>query len=491
VASKYRFVLVLATLAASLTAVLGASSASAAAPPVTTITGPVTGGKGSPSLAVTTFDLASLGYVENEYFVAGTATSYTAPTPLSSDGKWRATPAATAPYETRIVVIRPESAKKFNGTVMVEWLNVTARFDSGPDWINAHNALIRGGFAWVGVSAQSVGVQGVGAGVGGFSAPLKTADPQRYAALNHPGDSFSYDIYSQVGRALRRPGTTDPLGGLKAQRVIAVGESQSAFRMVTYIDAVQPRDHVYDGFLIHSRSGSAAALSQAPQAAVPTPNPTFIRDDLDVPVLTFETETDLEGLHFIPARQPDTKTFRLWEVAGTAHADAYTLSGSGDAGDGSAELALVARPPTPGILNCATPINSGPQFAVLSAALVQLDRWVRTGTPPPKAPRMQTSGASIVRDLRGNALGGIRTPIVDAPVAALSGSGQTGSSFCFLFGTTKPFDTATLASLYPSHAAYVKKFRQSAARAVRAGYLLAPEAARLVAAAQESPVGQP
>jgi Alpha/beta hydrolase domain len=484
-----RAVAALVGVLALVTAVLTGPAAGAAPDPA--VTGPVTGGKGTPSLSATSFDLSSVGYVEEEYFVAGTATAYTAATPLPSDGRWSATPAATAPYRTRIVVFRPERAERFNGTVVVEWLNVSAGFDSAPDWINAHLALIRGGFAWVGVSAQVLGVQGGGPGIGGFSSPLKSADSARYAPLSHPGDSFSYDIYSQVGRLVRSPGAVDPLGGLNVRRVIGVGESQSAFRLVTYVDAVQPLAHVYDGFLIHSRSNSAAALSQAPQPSVPAPDPTFVRDDLDVPVLTFETETDLEGLHFIAARQPDTSRFRLWEVAGTAHADAYTLAGSADAGDGSAEVALVAEPPTTGILNCATPINSGPQFAVLNAAMVRLDRWVRTGKPPPRAPRLRTDGASIVRDPRGNALGGIRTPIVDAPVAALSGSGQTGSSFCFLFGTTRPFDRATLASLYPSHRAYVTRFRRSAARAVRAGFLLAPEAARLVAAARESTVGRP
>ncbi len=474
--------------AVTLAALVVPAPAGAATTPAPTVTGPVTGGKGTPSLSATSFALSDVGYVESEYFVAGNATSYTASTPLPSDGKWHVTPAATAPYTTRIVVFRPQDPAKFNGTVIVEWLNVTAGFDSAPDWINAHNALIRGGFAWVGVSAQAVGVSGSGTGLGGFGSPLTRADPARYGTLSHPGDSFSYDIYSQVGELVRHPGAVDPLGGLKPKHVIAAGESQSAFRMVTYVDAVAPLAHVYDGYLIHSRSGSGAALSSAPQPAIPAPTPTLIRDDLGVPVLTFETETDLEQLHFVPATQPDTKQLRLWEVAGTAHADAYTLAGIGDAGDGSVELTLVAKPPTPGVLNCTTPINAGPSYAVLSAAIVQLDHWVRTGKPPPKAPRLRTNGTAIVRDARGNALGGIRNPITDVPVAALSGSEQTGSNFCFLFGTTRPFDAATLAALYPTHAAYVTKFTQAAKRAVRAGFLLQPEAEHLIAAAQASPV---
>ena len=63
-----------------------------------------------------------------------------------------------AQYTTRAVVMRPIDPHRFNGTVVVEWLNVSGGADAGPDWILAHNELIREGFAWVGVSAQKVGV---------------------------------------------------------------------------------------------------------------------------------------------------------------------------------------------------------------------------------------------------------------------------------------------------------------------------------------------
>src|SRR4030081_265466 len=84
-----------------------------------TIEGPVTGGKGAPQVAATTFDLASVGYEQAEYFISGTAAAYTS-APLTEDGKWSVTPAATAPYKTRLLVYRPTDPKKFNGTVLVE-----------------------------------------------------------------------------------------------------------------------------------------------------------------------------------------------------------------------------------------------------------------------------------------------------------------------------------------------------------------------------------
>src|SRR5204862_5541618 len=138
----------------------------------------------------------------------------------------------------------------------------------------------------------------------GLDLSLKAVSPARYGRLSHPGDSFSYDMFSQVGQALRAPTVATLLGGLAPRRVIAIGESQSAFRMTTYVNAIHPDTHVFDGFLIHSRSGGAAGLSQNPQPAINAPTPTFVRGDVDVPVMIFETETDPIGLGYFVARQP-------------------------------------------------------------------------------------------------------------------------------------------------------------------------------------------
>src|SRR5262249_2721153 len=151
--------------------------------------------------------------------------------------------------------------------------------------------LMRKGYAWVGVSAQFVGVEG-GSSPLGLDLSLKAVNPERYGSLSHPGDSFSYDMFSQAAEAIRHTSGSPLLGTLRPRRVIAIGESQSAARLVTYVNAVHPLARVYDGFLIHSRGGGGAPLSQPPQAAVGTPSPSLVRDDLDEPVLIFETETD-------------------------------------------------------------------------------------------------------------------------------------------------------------------------------------------------------
>lgn len=442
-------------------------------------------------VASTSFDLATVGYEQAEYFISGTATAYTSTAPLGLDGLWAATPSGTtAAYKTRLVVYRPTRPKAFGGTVVVEWLNVSGGVDAAPDWTQGHVELLRQGAVWVGVSAQIVGVEGGPPLLGVASLPLKQVNPARYGSLHHPGDSFSYDIFSQAGQAAR---TSATLGGLVPKRVIAIGESQSAFRLVTYVNAVHPLAQVYDGFLVHSRGSIGAELSQAPQPTIAAPGATAIRADVDVPVLTFQTETDLTFLGSFAARQDDAGNVRLWEVAGTAHYDTYGLgAGNTDVGTSPDVAApVLATEFAGGVIRCDTPINSGPQHYVLNAALHALIRWVRTGKAPKPAPRLEVAAGpppAIQRDANGNALGGIRTPQVDVPIASFTGE-QDGAITCRLFGTTTLFDAAKLAELYPTRARFRKAHAKALRRAVQAGWILRPDARLIKRWAKASGIG--
>ena len=87
-------------------------------------------------------------------------------------------------------------------------------------------------------------------------------------------------------------------------------------------------------------------------------------------------------------------------------------------------------------------------------------------------------------------MAGIRTPLVDVPVSTLSGEpALRGPPFCGHFGSTTPFDAATLARLYPTHDAYVSAFTASTEAAVDAGFILRPEAEEMIATAQQSAIG--
>ena len=452
-----------------------------------TVTGPVAAGThDGPFLAMPAQLAEQYGYVEEEYFLEGDAAAYRPNGELGEDGQWTVTPVESARYRTRVLVRRPESADDFDGTVVVEWLNVTGGFDADPDFIFTHSELLRSGSAWVGVSAQQVGVEGGG---GVVSVPgaeavgaLTQWDPERYGELVHPGDPYSYDIFSQAAQAIRRPDDVDVLGGLDERHVIATGESQSAARLVTYVDAVHPIAQIYDGFLIHSRGGGSAPLDDG--GSVLGEGSVRIRDDLGVPVLQFETETDMFGpLGFRRAEQPDTDLLRTWEVAGTSHIDRSTIDYGIEMGaDFTGGGAL-------GVVNQCGSINDGPQAYVLQAALVALRAWVADGHLPPEAPRFEVSGDAIARDEQGIALGGIRTPAVDVPISVETGEVPTDrSGLCVLFGDSRPLDAAIMATLYPTHEDYVAAVEASAEATVSAGFLLPEDADDIVAEAEDAGV---
>jgi hypothetical protein len=434
------------------------------------------------NLLAQNFDLADVGYQQAEYFLEGTATAFTNLNELGSDGNWEVEPGEQALYKTRIVVYRPIDPAAFDGNVLIEWLNVTAGFETPPSWATGHLEMRRGGSVWVGVSAQITGIEGSDRGL--LPLHLKAVNPERYGSLSHPGDSFSYDIFSQVAQAIRNPEGIDPLDGLDAERLIAYGESQSASRLTTYVNALHPLYNSFDGYMIHSRGGGSSALSQEPLANISAPEAPLVRTDLNVPVFTFATETDVVGLGFSNVRQPDTDMLRTWEVAGTAHGDIYTfVTGRDDTVGDPVFASVVEEPSILGAITCDSPINNGPHHYVFNSAVRALNAWVANGTLPAQSAQLElnSEGLDYLYDDLGNVRGGIRTPYVDAPSAILRGDENTGPSFCRLFGTTSLFSGEQMASLYVDEASYVQAVTDAANAAVTADFLLREDADAIIA----------
>lgn len=421
------------------------------------------------------------GYVQSESLATGTARSYVAVGELGADGEWTLEPDTSADYRTRIVVRRPSEPAEFSGTVLLEWLNVSGGVDADPDFTTLREEIIRQGHIWVGVSAQRIGVEGgpvaVGVDVEGADDAgqgLKAIDPARYGSLNHPGDAYAYDIYTQVARALRSGAPV--LDDVEVSSVIAVGESQSAFALVTYVNGVQPLTGAFDGFFVHSRGGSAFPLPAPGESADIATSlggvATVFREDGDVPIMNLQAENDVVGiLGSVAARQPDSERLRLWEVAGTAHADRHLIGES-----------------TAAVLDCGVEINDAPFHIVAKAALRHLVGWVGGGEPPPSAPRLEMvegGAAEIRRDADGIALGGVRTPPVDVPAQVLSGiPGPNPDVICLLLGSTNPMAPDRLAERFSSREAYEQEYEAAVDASIEAGFVLEEDRAALEAYAR-------
>ena len=472
-----------------LRAVLAAGMLLAGVPALAQVPAPALSAQaGKPVIMLAGYDLESLGYTVEEHFLSGEAQSFTLPGAPSADGRWQAEVSARAPFVTRIVVVRPKDAARFNGTLLVEWLNVTAGQDTPATWMVTHREILRRGYAYAAVSAQRVGVEG-GQSVMGQGRSLKQADPARYGALSHPGDAFSFDIYSQAGAALKRGAG---LGGLAPARTLAIGESQSAAFLTTYVNAVDPLARVYDGFFVHSRFGSSASLDGTPMrgAAANYPDHVRFRPDLRVPVLSLITETDLLGARlsgYHASRRKDDARLRVWELAGAAHADNYLFMGAfmDDGRRSAAELARVFRPSNRSAMGTAkAPFNTGQaHHYVAQGALTALDSWVRGGRPPASTQPLKLAQGGragvepvLALDANGNARGGVRSPWVDVPVMRLSGKGDPNDFIGMLAGTVEPFDQARLARLYPGGKAdYLARFTRALDRSIARRHIVAED----------------
>ena len=422
-------------------------------------------------------DLKAKGYVEYEYFIAGTANRYQ--TPEGATGK---VIDSNHKYQTRVIVRRPADSAKFNGTVIVEWNNVTAGHDQIIDWYQVHDYLMRSGYAFIAATPQRIGVDS-----------MKVWNKQRYASLDVTvdgtinDDSLSYDVFADVGRAARNPNGTSLLGGLKPQRVIATGHSQSAQRLGIYVNDVHPLDPVYDAVIVHGGG-------------------TKIRTDLGrLKVFKILSETDVI-LSQAALRQPDTENFRSWEVAGDSHVDTQFRASSELLGkrDGNPQIQAPAagggrggaQPlvPSAGTNPCAEPLYSHvPFYQVMDAAIDHLVEWVRSGKAPPTAQPIDVTTVGppgvIARDANGNSSGGgIRLAELAVPTGLNSGL-NTGPGFCRLYGSHKDFDDQKRAALYPSHEAYVAAVRDVTEKNFKAGYILRPEADATIAEANRSAIG--
>ena len=252
------------------------------------IEGPIPG----PAVLWTTgFELGPRGYVAEEYVLSGSAHSYGHLTEPGDDGEWPVEPADTASYTTRLLVYQPVEAGSFSGSVYVEWLNVSGGLDAAPGWLYGHRQFMRSGDVWVGVSAQKVGIDGGGLDLGMH---LKAVDTNRYRQLQHPGDAYSYDIFTQAIAVIHDP--AGPLHGRGTGPILAMGSSQSAMALVTYVNAIDPHARVVDGCLIHGRGAEGMPLNGA---FIPweygerRAGRHRVRQDARVPVLTVQSESDV------------------------------------------------------------------------------------------------------------------------------------------------------------------------------------------------------
>jgi hypothetical protein len=454
--------------------------------PNPTVTGPIpaTVGPGDPShnypFFSTKVDLASRDYMEEEFFFEGTANTYNVDPAVSKLDNAVIT-GSGYPYKTRMIVRRPISAEDFNGTVLMEWQNVTAGYDADALWIASHDHLIRRGYAWIGVSAQRRGLYAAFIG-------LRAWSPSRYGTLNIPNtgtilndtDGLSWDIFSQAAQAVRHPQGTDPMGGLTVERIFAVGWSQSAIRLASYHNSIHPLAEVFDAFGLIGLDGSVLLP---------------LRTDLYAKVFKVQPETNVAGngvgisqaLLRENGQEPNSDHFRRWEVAGAAQLGYHEAREA-------APLQARDLPSSPPPACDLPPLSRIPWHFVVNASYDHMVKWVKNNVEPPIARDIDvmTFGqvSVLLRDNFGNALGGIRLSQLEVPTATNTGLNTPVSGFCRYMGSYVPFDDATLDALYPDHQTYLGEVIDVTHQNQKLGFIVGADAAATIREAAQSDVGK-
>jgi hypothetical protein len=360
-------------------------------------------------------------------------------------------------------VRRPASPTFFNGTVLMEWQNVTFGYDLDAAWLAAFEHITRRGYAWIGVSAQRVGVHAANG--------LTSWGPARYGTLDLAAggtltdDSLQYDVFSQAAQAVRDPVGDDPMAGLQVLRIVGLGVSQAAIRIVVYHNAVHPLAGVFDSFMPLLAGGR-------------------LRTDLEARVFKVLSETDV-WRDQVPFRQPDSDNLRRWEAAGTAHLD-YWLEQQLF----PLQMRDIGFAPMP---TCTSPpFSRVPLAFVFNAAVDHLVEWMTGGIAPPTGPDIETVDTPdvIVRDSFGNALGGIRLSQHAVPTAVNTGVNGPLANACRTYGSHVPFTDGMLAELYGDHGAYVSQVARVTEDNLLAGYLVVDDAEATIREAAHSTIGK-
>lgn len=410
--------------------------------------------------------LANTGYTEEEWRLRGQAQAYAADGEWHDDGLWGVKAShAPQPYETRILVRKPKDPSRFNGTVLVEWMNTALGFDLDGGWLLNREEIMRQGYAWVGVSAEAASV-----------AFLKGLNPIRYGQASAEDDNGqSFDIYTQAARLVRQ---LAPQWGLPAKppvRLLALGYSQSGSYLITYLNAFQPRTQAFDGFYLMSTAAVGMPLTTSGSRYF---SPQY-RATPQAPVMQVSTEMEVM-VGWQLSRTPDTKALRHWEIPGASHLDRYMQQ---------EVLAVDLSGKALQMPHCLKPTNTMPTRVFNHAALRALRTWVTDGLAPPIAPRMQRTRMGFVQDdAHGNAKGGLRMPDLDAPLAQygmysnLPSRHWSAWSFyaCMAGGSRNPLAPDELRQLYPTDEAYVEAYKKAADQLLAQGFLLPEDHAQLL-----------
>jgi len=400
------------------------------------------------------------GYLEDEYFLTGTANIYEED-PM---GKLSvSTP--DAPYVNRILVRRPADVSKFSGNVLIEVLNSSARYDIDRVWMLTWKKIVRDGDIYIGITSKGHAVDA-----------LKRFDAERYDAISWANPTperpapanggFDYmkeyelglfwDMMVDFAKVLRTDSPMNPIAEYGKNWLYLSGWSQSGSYLARMINtfAYKPENcangPLFDGYLnTGSGAGNKAINSYAAGGRFgfggrPSGASLLCAKE---PVIAVNTESENRNTFWYGDFDEPNCKFRTWQIPCSSHDTEYTLLSYYDAMMDDMKKADTIQS-WEGYIG--EPMNT-PYEPIFCAALQALFNWAREGIPAPHAPKIETemtyeptdkTGSLVAnrKDAFGNSLGGIRYPTADCPTATYqSYSDRKDGGIQMMFGQCVPF----------------------------------------------------
>ena len=367
------------------------------------------------------------GYAEEEYFLSGTANIYDVD---ANDEPIISKP--NVPYQTRILIRKPQDMRKFSGRVYIDILNATQNYDIEDLWHRAYLWCMEHGHGYVGITAKPVN-----------ALSLKRFDYERYESLNWasgetvpqpavlryatiPGteEGLVWDMLGQVCNLVRHGGAQNGFNGAVPDYVYLTGQSQSGAYLNAYVHYFDhyapgmPSRRLYDGYcnivrfwhrkikqertLIPLKFYKACCLLHAVCIHLREGGLRFLR--------FYEKGDFLERK--IPNRTDMNAKSRYYEFPGAPHihlvcpvlTDIEEIRKTGQTLPNLDERLLKT-------------LSDIPMEYYICGLLEKLHIWASQGIAPEIVQPIARKGRQLLRDEHGNAVGGLRSPFLDVPIA--------------------------------------------------------------------------
>lgn len=420
-------------------------------------------------------DIAAYGYVEEEYFVSGTANVYE-----ETDVEMKIKHEDQS-YKNRIFVRKPSDTTKFSGRVFMDIYNASNGYDIEDVWRRSYEYYMNNGDIYVGVTAKPINVLS-----------LKNFDFERYQSLNWsaadpapqpattnanmsiPGteEGLVWDILSQLGTIIRK-NKASFLKDYPVDYLYLTGQSQSGMYLNTYtyyfdqylVDSEGKT--IFDGYLNAVGAGVMRSLNQMDDETQPFATRLQKHRPLNAPIIFLSAHGDIElfgafetSTNALIEKNLEDKT-RHYEVASSPHTDpASPLIPN------NSEIVKTNHPPKilDGEYNYT--VNDIQLSYYINSALEMLHQWAAKGTLPPASSLIERDEkGNVVLDEHGNGVGGVRSPYIDVPLAtyhanARTTADQVNQTVGNVNGSMEYFSKDKLMELYQSKEDYLERFNK-------------------------------